>query len=87
MRLSELRWRKLVESGRICIDTAAFTRSGGAGPPGVVVYRYNNNNTYTILDYCISPRREWSKVDELTAECILIELTKSPRDAEDHPER
>jgi hypothetical protein len=70
MRLSELKWRKLVNSS-ICIDVAG-------GDSQVEVYRYNNNNnnTYSIYDYRVSPRRGWTRVDELTAECILIELMK-----------
>jgi hypothetical protein len=69
MRLSELKWRKVVD-GSICIISRAATVST------MEVYRYSNDIHVLIYDYRASPCREWTRVDELTAECILIELMK-----------
>jgi hypothetical protein len=81
MQLRKLTWRDFNEK----LAYASFKRPNCRGT--IVIWRLLNENTYTIVERRIEPCREWLNVDELTAECILIELTKSPHDAEDNPER
>jgi hypothetical protein len=84
MLLSELEWVELWPGSGI--KSAVFNRHAHGMSPldDGIIYRFMGDK-YTIIDRRVTPRREWGPLDELTAECILIELTKSPHRAEDHP--
>ena len=85
MLLSKLEWNNVDQLGDIEYAFAARP-SQPSSLDCAIVWRFLDG-TYTIVDRRVPPRSEWNRVDELTAECILIELMKSPHDAGDNPER
>jgi hypothetical protein len=84
MKLSELKWESLLPRTR----TAIFKRPGCRSRlDDGVIYEFNEGEQYMVTDRRVPPRRHWIGLDAATAQCILMELTKSPHDADDNPER